>query len=276
MSDSEGRVDLHVHTTFSDGDMTPVEMVTEALKLGLAGIAITDHDDIGGVEVAIEAVGTSGFEVVPGVELSTSDGKSDLHILGYFIDVHDGNLLRYLEMFRDARLKRGIKMVERLRDMGVEIEVDAVLEIAGEGAVGRPHIAAALLKNGCVATSEEAFRNYIGFNSPAYVPKYQLKPSEAFEVIANAGGIGAIAHPGTSRRDDLFADFVANGMKAIEVYHPKHNEADIARYSRLADKFGLVATGGSDSHGARDGSLNLGCCTVPRSTIDRLLEARSY
>jgi predicted metal-dependent phosphoesterase TrpH len=256
--------------------MTPDEMVAAARKMGLAGIAITDHDDVGGVEVAAEAAGSTGLEVVPGVELSTADGKSDLHILGYFIDVHDEDLLRYLEMFRDARLKRGIKMVERLRDMGVDIEVDAVLEIAGEGAVGRPHIAAALLKNNCVATVEEAFRSYIGFNSPAYVHKYQLKPSEAFDVITRAGGIGAIAHPGTSRRDDLVTDFVASGMKAMEVYHPKHNDKDIARYNRLADKFGLVPTGGSDSHGGRDGSLNLGCCTVPRSTIDRLLEARSY
>lgn len=276
MSDYQGRLDLHIHTTFSDGDMDPAEMVAEAQRLGLAGVAITDHDDVGGVPVAIEAAGTSGFEVVPGVELSTSDGRSDLHILGYLIDVEDKNLLTYLEMFREARLKRGIKMVERLRDMGVDIEVDSVLEIAGDGAVGRPHIAAALLRNGCVRSTEEAFKEYIGYHSPAYVHKYQLKPSEAFELIAEAGGVGAIAHPGTARRDDLITGFLACGMRAIEVYHPKHSGSDVARYRRLADKMGLVATGGSDSHGRREGRLQLGSCTVPLSTIEDLKRAKKY
>lgn len=274
--EAEERVDLHVHTVFSDGDMTPEQIVVEGQKLGLAGIAITDHDDIGAIEVAIEAAGGSGFEVVSGVELSTSDGNSDLHILGYLIDFRDENLLKYLEVFREARLKRGIEMVERLRGMGVAIEVDSVLAIAGDGAVGRPHIAAALLKNGCVDTLEEAFRSYIGFDSPAYVPKYQLKPSDAFRLIGEAGGIGAIAHPGTSRRDDLITEFIACGMRAIEVYHPKHRESDIVRYRRLADKMGLVPTGGSDTHGVRDGHLQLGCCTVPRSTIQKLARAKSY
>ncbi|MFH1312827.1 MAG: PHP domain-containing protein [Candidatus Eisenbacteria bacterium] len=276
MSDTEGRVDLHVHTIYSDGDMTPEDMVLEARKMGLAGIAITDHDEIGGVEVAMEAAGSSGFEVVPGVELSTVEGKSDLHILGYMVDMKDENLLKYLQLFRDARRNRGIEMVERLRSMGVDIKVDSVLEIAGEGAVGRPHIAAALLKNGCVETLEEAFKNYIGFHSPAYVHKYLLKPSDAFNLIAKAGGIGAVAHPGTSRRDDLIADFMASGMRAIEVYHPKHRENEIQRYSRLADKMGLVATGGSDSHGRRDGQLHLGSCTVPFSTIEQLKRAKNY
>ena len=276
MSEQEGRVDLHVHTVFSDGDMTPEEMVAEARKMGLAGIAITDHDEIGGVEVAMEAAGSSGLKVVPGVELSTVEGKTDLHILGYLIDVHDEQLHKHLQVFRDARRNRGIKMVERLRDMGVDIKVDSVLEIAGDGAVGRPHIAAALLRNGCVETLEDAFRRYIGFDSPAYVHKYQLKPSEAFRLIADAGGIGAVAHPGTSRRDDLIADFMASGMRAIEVYHPKHREPEIERYQRLADKLGLVATGGSDTHGRRDGNLTLGACTVPLSVIDQLHHAKSY
>jgi predicted metal-dependent phosphoesterase TrpH len=190
--------------------------------------------------------------------------------------VHHEELLRYLEVFRDARRKRGIEMVERLRGMGIDIKVDSVLEIAGDGAVGRPHIAAALLKNGCVESLEEAFKNYIGFHSPAYVHKYLLKPSDAFRLIAEAGGVGAVAHPGTSRRDDLIAGFMASGMRAIEVYHPKHRENDVERYRRMADKLGLVATGGSDSHGRRDGRLHLGACTVPLSTIEDLERAKTY
>jgi predicted metal-dependent phosphoesterase TrpH len=231
MNSDSDRLDLHIHTTFSDGDMAPEQVVAEAKNLGLAGIAITDHDEVDGVEVATESAGDSGFRVVSGVEL---------------------------------------------RDMGVNIEVDSVLEIAGEGAVGRPHIAAALLQNGCVKSVEEAFKQYIGFNSPAYVPKYQLKPSDAFRLIRGAGGVGAMSHPGTTRRDDLITDFIANGMRALEVYHPKHGEADIARYKRLAEKMGLVITGGSDSHGMRNPKLRIGVHTVPLATIEELEKARSY
>jgi predicted metal-dependent phosphoesterase TrpH len=276
MNEPSGRCDLHIHTTFSDGDMMPEEVVAEALKLGLGGIAITDHDEIGGVPVAAEAAASTGLAVVPGVELSTSDSKADIHVLGYLIDVTNENLLKYLGVFREARRNRGIQMVQRLREMGVDIDADAVLDIAGHGAVGRPHIAAALVRNGCVDSVEEAFRSYIGFHSPAYVPKYQLKPSDAFRLIREAGGIGALSHPGTTRRDDLITDFMTAGMRAIEVYHPKHKENDTERYRRLADKMGLVPTGGSDSHGTRNGHLSLGSVTVPCSTVDRLSEARSY
>jgi predicted metal-dependent phosphoesterase TrpH len=132
------------------------------------------------------------------------------------------------------------------------------------------------LRGGFVETYEQAFRKYIGFDSPAYVPKYALKPQLAFQLIAEAGGVGAIAHPGTLRRDDLVTDFMACGMKAIEVYHPKHGEKHVTRYKQLAEKMGLVATGGSDTHGRRDGNLLLGTCTVPRSTLDQLRKARSY
>ena len=275
MSSDNDRMDLHVHTTFSDGDMTPEEVVKEAKRLGLAGVAITDHDEVAGVDAAMEAAG-SGFEVVPGVELSTSDGKCDIHILGYLIDTKSGELRKYLDLFRDARRTRGIRMVERLQKMGVDIEVGAVLDRAGGGSVGRPHIAATLVENGAVDSVEAAFKKYIGFHSPAYVAKYQLKPSDAFRLIRETGGVGAMAHPGTTRRDDLITDFIAEGMRAIEVYHPKHGEGDIARYRRLAEKLGLVVTGGSDSHGMRNAKLHIGAHTVPGSTVELLKKARSY
>lgn len=271
----QGLVDLHVHTTYSDGDMTPAEVVAEAVRLGLAGIAITDHDAVAGIEEAIEA-SPPGFEIVPGVELSTSDGKSDIHVLGYFVDPKNQDLLDYLKIFREARLRRGIEMVKKLREMGVAIEIDSVLEIAGDGAVGRPHIAAALVKNGLVESTEEAFRNYIGFHSPAYVPKYQLKPADAFRLISRAGGVGAMAHPGTTKREDLIIDFLSSGMKAIEVYHPKHSEDDVTHFLGVAQKLGLVPTGGSDSHGRRDGNLLLGTCAVSVSTLTELRKARSF
>ena len=276
MTSADGRVDLHVHTTFSDGDMTPDEMVREAQKRGLAGIGIADHDEISGAAVAIEEAGSSGFEVVPAVELSTSDGKTDVHVLGLMIDLKNENLLGYLKLFRDARVRRSLDMVERLRGMGLGVDPDLVFEIANGGSVGRPHVAEALLRSGFVESYEEAFRKYIGFDSPAYVAKYQLKPHLAFELIGAAGGVGAIAHPGTLRRDDLITEFMACGMRALEVYHPKHNERSVAHYQQMADKMGLVATGGSDTHGRRDGNLLLGCCTVPHFTIELLRRARSY
>lgn len=276
MESEGGMVDLHVHTTFSDGDMTPEEMVYAARDMGLAGVGIADHDEIGGVAVAIEAAGSDGFEVVPAVELSTSDGKTDVHVLGYMIDLKNENLLGHLRVFKETRLKRGLEMVERLRGMGISVDPNLVIEIANGGSVGRPHVAEALLRAGFVETYEEAFRKYIGFDSPAYVPKYHLRPDLAFKLIAEAGGVGAIAHPGTLKRDGLITDFVSCGMRALEVYHPKHGEKNTARYRRLAEKMGLVATGGSDSHGKRDGRLLLGSCTVPRSTIEELRKARSY
>jgi predicted metal-dependent phosphoesterase TrpH len=276
MRAEDGQVDLHVHTTFSDGDMTPEEMVEAARQMGLAGVGIADHDEVAGAAVALEAAGSDGFEVVPAVELSTSDGKTDIHVLGYMVDLRNENLLGHLKIFKETRLKRGLEMVERLRAMGINMDPDLVIEIADGGSVGRPHVAEALLRGGFVETYEEAFRKYIGFESSAYVPKYQLKPHLAFKLIGEAGGVGAIAHPGTLRRDDLITDFMSCGMKALEVYHPKHGEKHAAHYKQLAEKMGLVATGGSDSHGRRDGKLLLGTCTVPESTIAELRKARSY
>lgn len=272
----EDLFDLHVHTTFSDGDMTPTDVVEAACEVGLAGIAIADHDEVAGYAEAVTAGRDHGIKVLPAVEFSTYEGKADIHILGYLLDTTNVKLLEHLTKFRDARRNRGIKMVERLREMGVDVDVDSVLKIAGEGAVGRPHIAQALLRNGAVSNYEEAFRKYIGFNSPAYVQKYQLRPHDAFGIIKEANGVGVLAHPGTLKRDDLIPGFVAAGMRGIEVYHPKHNKYLLEHYKQLAEKMGLVVTGGSDSHGSKDGTLLLGSYTVPASVVEELEKARSY
>ncbi len=272
----EDLYDLHIHTTFSDGDMSPTQVVEAACELGLAGIAIADHDEVAGVDEAVEAGKLCGLRVIPAAEFSTYDGKADIHILGYLLDTRSEKLLEHLTKFRNARRERGIKMVELLRGMGVEIDVDSVLEIAGDGAVGRPHIAQALLRNGVIDNYEEAFRKYIGFHSPAYVQKYHLRPSEAFDIIREAGGVAVLAHPGTLRRDDLIPGFVAAGMRGIEVHHPKHDRHAVDHYKQMAEKLGLVATGGSDSHGGKDGTLLLGSCTVGASVIEDLERARSY
>jgi predicted metal-dependent phosphoesterase TrpH len=256
--------------------MSPTQVVEAACELGLEGIAIADHDEVAGVAEAVEAGKCCDLRVLPAVEFSTYEGKADIHILGYLLDTGSPALLVHLTKFRDARRNRGIKMVERLREMGVDIDVDTVLRIAGDGAVGRPHIAQALLKNGAIDNYEEAFRKYIGFHSPAYVQKYQLRPHEAFEIIKEADGVGVLAHPGTLKRDDLIPGFVAAGMRGIEVYHPKHNKHLVDHYKQMTEKLGLVATGGSDSHGRKDGALLLGSCTVDSSVVEELEQARSY
>jgi predicted metal-dependent phosphoesterase TrpH len=256
--------------------MSPTQVVEAACELGLAGIAIADHDEVAGVGEAVDAGKSCGLRVLPAVEFSTYEGKADIHILGYLLDTQSPALLEHLTKFRDARRNRGIKMVERLREMGVNIDVDTVLSIAGDGAVGRPHIAQALLKNGAVGNYEEAFRKYIGFHSPAYVQKYQLRPHEAFDIIREADGVGVLAHPGTLKRDDLIPGFVAAGMRGIEVYHPKHNKYLVDHYTQMTEKLGLVATGGSDSHGRKDGALLIGSYTVDSSVVEELERAKSY
>ena len=256
--------------------MTPTDVVDAACELGLAGVAIADHDEVAGVEEAAAAGKSCNLRVLPAVEFSTYEGKADIHILGYLLDIKNEKLLEHLNKFREARLNRGIKMVERLREMGVSIDVDSVLEIAGGGAVGRPHIAQALLRNGAISNYEEAFRKYIGLHHPAYVQKYQLRPHEAFEIIKEANGVAVLAHPGTLKRDDFIPGFVAEGMRGIEVYHPKHNQWAVNHYKQIAEKLGLVATGGSDSHGSKDGALLLGSCTVTSSVVEQLERAKTY
>ncbi len=263
-------VDLHVHSTCSDGLVRPEELPNLAVKVGLEAISITDHDTVAGVERGIEAGREAGIEVVPGVELSTISGETDIHILGYFIDWRNPELLSVLETFRRKRYDRAREMVRRLNKLGLNLSFDTVVEIAGDGALGRPHVAEALVRENLISNSSEAFDRYIGYHGPAYVPKYALSPKDAIRIIISAGGIPVFSHPGTANRDELIPGMVRDGLMGIEAYHPMH-PAELRRYYiNLAKKHGLVHTGGSDYHGEGRGIGQIGCEMVPISVLEDL------
>jgi predicted metal-dependent phosphoesterase TrpH len=192
-----------------------------------------------------------GIEVIAGTELSASYGNYDIHILGYFFDHTNEEFQAYLELFRRERLKRAERMVEKLNGLNIPITLDAVLEQAGTGSVGRPHIASALLEEGLTETYQEAFFKYIGFGKPAYEQKFQVSPREAIEVIASAGGISFIAHPGNSLEEKVLLDLIKQGIDGIEVVHPSHSPERMAYYKGIAQEYFLLASGGSDFHGGR-------------------------
>lgn len=246
---STGRADLHCHTTMSDGTFTPTELVEEAARRGLAAIAVTDHDSVDGIEEALQAARGTQVRVVPGVEISTDVSDGEVHILGFCINYKNEGLLGLLESQRESRMRRAEQMLKKLAALGISLNKEDVLEHAGEGAVGRPHIAAAMVRAGYVLTWDEAFAHYIGFHSPAYVSRSKLTPFEAVEAILAAQGVPVLAHPGLADKDEMIPGLVECGLGGIEVFYPHHTQAQQKRYESIADEYGLIATGGSDCHG---------------------------
>lgn len=246
-----GRVDLHMHTIHSDGTLTTRELMQRAHAAGLTTISITDHDNTAAIPEALAMSREFGVEVIAGTELSASYGNYDIHILGYFFDHTNDELQAYLQVYRHERLKRAERMVEKLNDLNIPITLEAVLEQAGTGSVGRPHIANALLEEGLTETYHEAFFKYIGFGKPAYEQKFQVSPREAIALIASAGGISFIAHPGNYLEEKVLLDLIKEGIDGIEVVHPSHSPERTAFYRGIAQEYFLLTSGGSDFHGGR-------------------------
>lgn len=269
-----GTVDLHLHSTHSDGSHAPAELVPMALAAGVAAIALTDHDEVSGLPELRQAAAGTGLEIVTGVELSASSEKSDLHILGYFIDDQDPKLLAALLEFRAGRRQRAESIVAKLNGLGLEITVEDVLRQAGGASLGRPHVAQALLELGHVDTFDDAFRHYLGHHARAFVPKPHLAPERAIELIRNAGGVAVFAHPGTANRDDLIPGLAAAGLSGIEVWHPKHTASQVHHYRRVAERHHLTPSGGSDFHGASLGPFKIGASRVPASVLEALRARR--
>ncbi|CAM4253487.1 PHP domain-containing protein [Paenibacillus tarimensis] len=273
-----GPADLHTHTNASDGTGDPADNVRLAKAAGLAAVAITDHDTMAGVDEAILEGERIGITVVPGVEVSTVSDGIDIHILGYYADWRNEEWLARLRSLRDVRGIRNEMMVQRLRELGIDITLDEVFAAAGrdgsgEETVGRPHIAQVLLKKGCVATMAEAFDRYLGTSGAAYVNPPRATPFQAVDWIREAGGTSVIAHPGLYGRDQLVEELIAYGVDGIEVYHSDHTPLDEQRYKELAERSGLIITGGSDYHGARGGVVfhgPMGGRSVDASVISRL------
>ncbi|MGI6130390.1 MAG: PHP domain-containing protein [Bacillota bacterium] len=270
---SDGSVDLHCHTTASDGTFTPGELVEEARRRGLVAIAVTDHDSVAGIDEAMAGGAAIGVEIVPGLELSTDVDDGEVHILGYFIDPEDRKLLGLLESQRESRLKRVRKMLDRLSDLGVELSMDEVRRFSDGGPLGRPHVAQALIRAGEVGSWDEAFSRYIGRYAPAYVRRSKLSPHDAIRAILAAGGVPVLAHPGLSGHDGMIPSLVEAGLAGIEAVYPDHSEEQRARYAGLARRYGLIITAGSDCHGPRSSSgIRVGFATTDYSVVRQLRE----
>jgi predicted metal-dependent phosphoesterase TrpH len=262
-----GFVDLHSHSTASDGANTPEAVVETAARAGLVAIALTDHDTLAGVAAAIEAGGRLGVRVVPGVELSLMDGENEVHMLGLHIS-RVAALQDELEAVRNSRKDRAERIVSKMNDLGVPLTVAAVLEQAGGGAVGRPHIARALIAGGWVRDQREAFDRYLGAGRPANVEKRRISVADGIRLIHDCGGLAVVAHPGADGRRERVGPLVALGLDGLEVKHPGHSSEDTLRIEALADHFGLVKSGGSDWHGAANGPRVLGGMHVPSSWLE--------
>jgi predicted metal-dependent phosphoesterase TrpH len=265
------RVDLHAHTTFSDGDLTPEALVQRAIARRLGALSITDHDSIEAYAPARAAAGDA-LELVPGIEISTSEGGLDLHILGYYIDPGSDELAQRLARFREERYERMRRMVERLRGLGIQVDVEEVFAVAGQGVVGRPHLAEVLIRAGHAESADDAFRRLLGARGLAFVPRPTFPPAEAIALIQATGGVSALAHPGPGLVDSVVEGLAARGLDGIEVWHPQHHPLTVRRYHALADRLGLIATGGSDFHG-EGRSADLGDLPVPERVLTALKKA---
>ena len=253
----DGKADLHLHTTYSDGALSTRELVERAKQVGLTAISITDHDHAGAIGEAMAIGRELGLEVIAGVELSTNVEQQDIHILGYFFDHKNQTLLDYLTFFRLERMKRAERIVEKLNGLKIPLRFESVLDQAGTGSVGRPHIANALVEEGWTETYHEAFLKYIGFGKPAYERKYQVSPQEAIELISSAGGLSFIAHPGNSIDEKVLLELINDGVDGIEVIHPSHSTERVAHYSGIVSEYFLLASGGSDFHGGKRDDRNV-------------------
>lgn len=246
-----GTADLHCHTTASDGAYVPRDLLLRAKKAGLTTVGITDHDHVGAIDEATEAGRELGITVVPGVELSTILNGIEVHLLGYFVDHKNPAFVRHLAFLRAERLKRAERIIGKLNELRIPLRLESVLELAGEGSVGRPHIASALLEEGLTETYHEAFLKYIGAGKPAYEQHYQVSPQQAVQVIASAGGLSFIAHPGKTLDEQTLLGLLHAGVDGIEVIHPSHTPERVAYYRGIVSEYFLLASGGSDYHGGR-------------------------
>lgn len=268
------KADLHVHSSASDGRYSPAEIVQKAVDSGLKVIALTDHDTVDGIKPALSAARAfPDLMVIPGVEISTDITKGEVHVLGYFIEYTNQSFRTSLEKMRNSRLERARKMVEKLIELGCKIEWERVREIAGEGSIGRPHIAQALLEKGYIGDFKEAFSKYIGHDCPAYVKREKLTPVQAVQLILSVNGLPVLAHPLTiAEPEAVVRELKVNGLVGIETYYGDYSVNEIDSLLSLARKYNLIPAGGTDYHGVDDKSeLMLGGVAVPEQYVRELI-----
>ena len=263
------KTDLHIHSTASDGTCTPAEILRLAGELGIGIMSITDHDTVSGAKEILRMGIPPSIRFITGIEISAASPENfpcagSFHILGYNIDVDDPALNQTLEVLREARKNRNPQIIEKLRNMGFDLSMEELIRNAGDSQIGRPHIAGLMLKKGFVHSVDEAFDRYIGTGKPAYADKYRISSTEAIAMIRNAGGTAVLAHPGLLKkcRDFSFEEMLCHlretGLRGIEVWYPEHSAEQTGYYAQLADRYGLIKTGGTDFHGAVKPGLQIG------------------
>ena len=255
-------IDLHLHTTASDGRSTPVELVREAVAAGITTLAVTDHDTVGAVPEVVAAAEAAGVVAVAGIEITAVHAGRDVHVLGYFVDPSSTTLNEFLVRQRQDRRRRVIEIADRLEQLGVPVDRTALTTAATQPgkSPGRPLVAAALIAAGHVRDIPEAFDRYLSPGAPAFIERMGAPPADVVRLIDEAGGLASIAHPGKLKLDEIIPGMVDAGMPAIEVFHSDHDAADVARYEGIAARFGLLVTGGSDYHGPGTGDSGGGSC----------------
>ena len=276
------RIDLHLHTRFSDGSLTPAEVVDLAHQAGVTALAITDHDIVDGIPHALHAATPLGIEVIPGVELSSRFHEQELHVLGYFVDWQDSTFRDHLAQQRRSRHVRNPQTIERLNALGLELSVEEVKAKAGSDSIGRPHVAQVLVEKGYVQDTREAFDRYLKEGAPAYVPRMLSDTRDVIAWIRNAGGVPVLAHPTWTRCQGeplhrLCAGLKEAGLLGLEVFYSSHNRKQTSRFLELAKRLDLLVTGGSDFHGAANPAIQVGRgkgnLKVPDTLLDPLRRA---
>ena len=263
-------IDLHTHSTASDGLLSPAELVKQAKGAGLALIALTDHDTTNGLEDALRAGLANQLEVVPGIEVNTEIPGAEVHVLGYFLDYQQPAFQHTLQTLRDMRVTRAQRMVEKLRALGIPITWERVRELAA-GTVGRPHVAAALVEKGYANSVADAFNRYLYHGGPGYVPRYKLSPLDACRLIQSVHGLPVLAHPAElSDLDTLLASLAQAGLAGMEVYYGDYSPETVDRLHGLTEQHHLIPTGGSDYHGPNIHPTPLGARQVPEESVERL------
>lgn len=271
-------IDLHAHTTASDGSCTPTELVRLAQQLGLTALAVTDHDTVGGLDEAIAAASECGLELVPGIEISVDYPNGEFHLLGYYLDFRHAGFLSRLFELQENRFNRNGVMVRRIQELGYDLTMEDVLAESGGGQVGRPHFARALVNKGYAESVDDAFDRLIGEGKPLYVAKLKLGPGEAIDLVHQAGGIAVLAHPKyTDFRTEAalhaeLAALKAMGLDGLECYYSQHTEEETRSYLRLAERLDLLVTSGSDFHGTPKPDVPLGVIYDGRGGEDALLD----
>jgi 3',5'-nucleoside bisphosphate phosphatase len=272
-------IDLHLHTTASDGRCTPHELVGRAFRAGVTVMAVTDHDTVAAIPDAQSAAKACGVEVITGIEITAIESGRDIHLLGYFIDPGDSEMATFLAKQRMQRTARVEELGARLAQLGMPIDLESVLIQAREQparSVGRPQIARAMVAAGYVADTREAFDRWLATGRPAFVPRRGAPPDQVIDVVHGAGGLASLAHPGQTDVDSNIAAYVGAGLDAIEVYHPDHDADAVERYRNIASRLKLLATGGSDFHGDADHGGEPGAVALPAQDWIQLRDAAAH